>query len=109
MPEIYLTQSDKKKAKRARLLNEIGNGLAVYKKNNHRSNQELASMLGLGHPTIKKILDGEELSRISTEQFLDILDLSGMEIRKRREVKEELSTEEPSKVFKSLAKKLEAG
>lgn len=109
MPEIYLTQADRKRAKREKLLNEIGNGLAVYKKNNHRSNQQLASMLGFGHPTIKKILDGEALSRISTEQFLDVLELSGMEIRKRRDVKGEISNEDLSNVFKSLAKKLEAG
>lgn len=109
MPEIYLTQADRKRAKRENLLNEIGNGLAVYKKNNHLSNQRLASMLGFGHPTIKKILDGEALSRISTEQFLDVLELSGMEIRKRRDVKGEISNEDLSNVFKSLAKKLEAG
>ena len=83
MPKIRpLTEEQRIKAKNDAKRRMIGDGLAVFKAKNKLTNKQLGARLGFCNITIAKIVDGENV-KVSLDQMWRLLDVAGIEIRKR--------------------------
>lgn len=82
MPKVYLTQGQRDEARRRRVLAEVGEALLLTKHRRQATNKELGHALGIGHVTVASILNGQDVA-IGTERFLAVLDLCGLEVRKK--------------------------
>lgn len=83
MPSVYLTEAQRTDERYRKLRHSIGDRVALCK---HRERLKLVSMaksLGMGHATLSKLMDGEDVL-LSTTRFLQILDLAGLKIVEKR-------------------------
>lgn len=83
MPEVYLTESQKADARYRKLRHSIGDRVADTKRKKKLKLMELANGLNMGHTTVAKIMDGEDVT-ITTTKFLQILDMAGLMLVDRK-------------------------
>lgn len=83
MPTVFLTEEQRTAKRYAMLRRDIGDRVALVR---HREKIKLVPMakgLGMGHTTLSKLMDGEDVL-LTTTKFLQILDMAGLKIVEKR-------------------------
>lgn len=83
MPKTLLTAEARAADRYAKLRKCIGTRVADAKREKKLRLMELANGLNMGHTTVAKIMDGEDVA-MSTTKFLQILDLAGLMLVDRK-------------------------
>lgn len=83
MPKVLLTEDAKAADRYTRLRKCIGSRVADTKREQKLRLVEMASGLGMGHATVAKIMDGEDVA-LTTTKFLQILDVAGLMLVDRK-------------------------
>lgn len=83
MPKVLLTQAQRDADRYAKLRCCIGDRVATAKRREDLTLMQVAQGLSMGHTTVAKIMDGEDVS-MSTTKFLQILDMAGLMLVDRR-------------------------
>lgn len=87
MPRVALTEAQRQEQRCRDRSRALADGLAVYRNAEHMTLCGLMDATGLGEKAVSKLLSGEDL-RLSVFQFWRLLDLAGLKIVKRQEVRE---------------------
>lgn len=88
MPKILLTEQQRTNARYESLRHCIGDRVARTKHQRKLKLMDMASSFNMGHATLAKIMDGEDVT-MTTTKFLQILDLAGLALVDKK--KDELS------------------
>ena len=79
-----MTGEEKRRWRYERRSRMLGDGLAVYKRRNWLSNEDLAKGLGIGKETVAKLLSGEDV-KISIMTVWQLLEVAGLTVKAREE------------------------
>lgn len=90
MPKVFLTDAQKLDYRYERLRKCIGKRVEWAMSDRRLTQQALANEMHMGHETIRKITDGEEV-RLNITDFLKFLDLAGLKLVDR--TKDEIAKE----------------
>lgn len=77
MGKILLTEAQRIEARYERIRHCIGDRVARTKHQKKLKLMEMANSLNMGHSTVAKIMDGEDVM-LTTTKFLQILDVAGL-------------------------------
>lgn len=82
MPKVYLTEQQRQQAALERTYQKIADGLAAFQNRNRLNLGQMAEGLGIGRKSLNHLLQTENLE-LDIMTFLNILRVSGMEVKQR--------------------------
>lgn len=76
MPKAYITNAQRIEARYAARAQALADGLAAYKNRNGCSLIEMGRVLGIGHVSVARLLDGDRTIRLPMETIWRLEDLA---------------------------------
>lgn len=77
MPKVFLTEQQRLDARYDRIRKCIGDRVVLSMHRQYTTQQSLCKKLEMGHATVRKLIDGEDVT-MTTTKFLQILDFAGL-------------------------------
>ena len=90
MPKVYLTEQQRLDARYEQIKKRIGDRLVLAMHRNRLTQTNVCNQLSMGHNTLSKLLDGEDVT-MTTTRFLQILDMAGVALTDKKNDQQEVS------------------